>query len=141
VAGAVGVTFVYNSNRSAANAAQTAAALERAGLGPAVPGDTLWLQGDAGGGSGKDARREAIARKYCVIALVGDQLGDFSDAFNAAGSTPAQRRALAGAKALKTVWGHGWFILPNPVYGSALKGARDDVFPADKRWTPEQGAK
>lgn len=142
VAGAVGVTFVFNSNRAAANAAQTVAALDGAGLGPAVHGDTLWLQGDAGGGSGKDARRAAIAKKYCVIALVGDQLGDFSDAFNVAGTTPASRRALASGKALKTVWGHGWFILPNPVYGTALKGGRDDIFPADKRWTYEtQGAK
>ena len=33
-------------------------------------------------------------------------------------------------------WGAGWFVLPNPVYGSSLKGGFDDVFPADKRWAP-----
>jgi hypothetical protein len=27
-------------------------------------------------------------------------------------------------------------VLPNPVYGTALKGGLDDVFPADKRWSP-----
>lgn len=141
VANASHVTFVFNSNRSAANAAATAQALDKAGIGPAVHGDTLWLQGDEGGGSGKDARRAAIARKYCVIALVGDQLGDFSDLFNPAGATPVARRALAGGKAIKTNWGHGWFILPNPVYGTALKGGMDDVFPADTRWTDPEGAK
>lgn len=141
VAKAAHVTFVFNSNRSAANAAATAQALDKAGIGPAVHGDTLWLQGDAGSGSGKDARRAAIAQKYCVIAMVGDQLGDFSDLFNAVGATPAARRALAGGRAIKTLWGHGWFILPNPVYGTALKGGIDDVFPADKRWTDTEGVK
>jgi len=135
------VRFVFNTNRSVANAAQTEKALNGAGLGPAVHGDTLWLQGDAGSGSGKDARRAAIAQKYCVIAMVGDQLGDFSDLFNAVGATPAARRALAGGRAIKTLWGHGWFILPNPVYGTALKGGIDDVFPADKRWTDTEGVK
>ena len=141
VADASKVTFVFNSNRSAANAAATEKALNGAGLGPAVHGETLWLQGDDGGGSGKGARRRAIAKKYCVIAMVGDQLGDFSDLFNPPGATPAQRRALAGGKAIKTMWGHGWFVLPNPVYGTALKGGTDDVFPADKRWTETEGVK
>ncbi|VVT03624.1 5'-nucleotidase, lipoprotein e(P4) family [Sphingomonas sp. EC-HK361] len=140
VADSVGVTFVYNSNRAAANAGQTAATLTRAGLGPAAHGSTLWLQGDVGGGSGKDARRAAIADKYCVIAMVGDQLGDFSDLFNAPGEGPQARRAFAASKALKTIWGHGWFVLPNPVYGTALKGGLDDVFPADKRWSPTAAA-
>ena len=141
VADASHVAFVFNTNRAAANAAATEQALNRVGLGPAIHGDTLWLQGDADGGSGKDARRWAIAKKYCVIAMVGDQLGDFSDLFNPAGAAPAQRRALAGGRAIKTMWGHGWFILPNPVYGTGVKGGIDDVFPADKRWTDPEGAK
>ena len=135
VAAASKVTFVFNSNRSAANAAWTEAALDGAGLGPVKHGETLWLLGDEGGGAAKDARRWAIARKYCVVAMVGDQLGDFSDLFNAPGLTPQARRALVSAGELKMKWGHGWFILPNPVYGTALKGGIDDVFPTDKRWT------
>ena len=130
-----GVTMVYNSNRLASNAAQTEAALVGAGLGPVTHLKNLWLQGDEGTGSAKDPRRHAIALKYCVIAMVGDQLGDFSDLFNRPGMTPAMRRAAIDGEALRTIWGHGWFILPNPVYGSALKGGLDDAFPADKRWT------
>ena len=42
----MGVTVVFNSNRSAANAAQTQAAIDAAGLGPARHGDTLFLAGD-----------------------------------------------------------------------------------------------
>jgi 5'-nucleotidase (lipoprotein e(P4) family) len=132
---ALGIAVIFNSNRSRDNAAQTAAALEGVGLGPVKHGTTLWLKGDDGGGSGKDDRRWAIATGYCVIALVGDQLGDFSDLFNDPTLTPATRRALAASPQLASMWGQGWFVLPNPVYGTALKGGADDIFPYDMRWT------
>lgn len=131
------VALVFNTNRSAANAAQTAAMLDGLGLGPVAHGDTLWLQGDANSsGGGKDARRWAIAKTYCVIAMAGDQLGDFSDLFNAPGQAFDARRASAGGRYASVLWGHGWFMLPNPVYGTAVKGAMGEVFPLDKRWTP-----
>jgi len=127
-----GVTPIVNTNRSAANASFTVAALKAAGLGDFVHGETLFLQGDDGAGSGKDGRRARIAAKYCVIAMAGDQLGDFSDIFN---TLPvAERRAISVHGSAAGLWGKGWFVLPNPVYGSALKGGVDDVFPASKRW-------
>ncbi len=129
-----GVTVVFNSNRAAANAAWTAYALRAAGLGNAVHGQTLFLAGDDAGGSAKDGRRATIAAKYCVIAMAGDQLGDFSDLFAAIPSV-AERRAAAASGPIAALWGRGWFLLPNPVYGSALKGGFDDVFPSDKRWS------
>lgn len=132
---AAGITVIFNSNRTRDTAAQTEAALNHAGLGPAKHGATLWLKGDDGGGAGKDDRRWAIASGYCVIALVGDQLGDFSDLFNDPKLTPSTRRALAGAPDLAALWGNGWFVLPNPVYGTALKGGFDDIFPVDTLWT------
>lgn len=128
-----GITVIFNSNRGAASATQTAAAIEGAGLGPAVLGDTLWLR-DEGASSGKDERRWKIAEKYCVVAMVGDQLGDFSDLFNAPELTTSMRRNSATETLLAPLWGAGWFVLPNPVYGSALKGGLDDVFPKDKQW-------
>ena len=135
---AMGVTVVFNTNRSAANAAQTQAAIEGAGLGPARHGETLFLSGDDATGSKKDGRRATIAAKYCVVAMGGDQLGDFSDLFNA-GQTPAARRAVVQSPAITAKWGAGWFVLPNPVYGTALKGSRDEVFPPAIHWAPTQG--
>ena len=129
----IGVTVVFNTNRSAANAAQTQAAIEGAGLGPAVHGDTLFLQGDDATGNKKDGRRAMIAAKYCVIAMAGDQLGDFSDLFNA-GQKSGERRAAVLAPPLSAKFGAGWFLMPNPAYGTALKGSIDEIFPADKRW-------
>jgi 5'-nucleotidase (lipoprotein e(P4) family) len=135
-----GITVVFNSNRSAASAAQTAAALAHAGLGSAVPGETLWLRGE-GEGSGKDARRQQIAARYCIVAMAGDQLGDFSDLFNAPELGVQARRNIAGASLIAPLWGAGWFMLPNPVYGTGLKGSLDEVFPPETRWTDPQEKK
>ncbi|RYE02273.1 MAG: acid phosphatase [Sphingomonadales bacterium] len=128
-----GITVIFNSNRTTASAAQTAAAIEGAGLGPAVLGDTLWLR-DEGAPSGKDERRWKIAETYCIVAMVGDQLGDFSDLFNTGEYSVGMRRNMTSESLLATLWGAGWFVLPNPVYGSALHGGLDDVFPKDKQW-------
>lgn len=130
-----GVTVIFNSNRQTATGAATAAMLDAAGLGPARPGATLWLQGDVAPGSAKDPRRAAIVRRYCVIALVGDQLGDFSDLFNARDVSVPDRRRAAITAPFARLWGEGWFMLPNPVYGPGLRGSYDDVFPRDRRWT------
>ena len=130
---AMGVTVIFNTNRD--DAAGAARAIDAAGLGPAVHGDTLFVRTDTDTGDGKDARRRRIADRYCVIAMGGDQLGDFSDLFNEAGSV-AQRRARADAPRIAALWGRGWFVFPNPVYGKALKGSADDIFPADRRWHP-----
>lgn len=135
---AMGVTVVFNTNRSAGNAAGTVAALKASGLGDAVHGTTLFLQGDDDMKGRKDGRRWMIADRYCVVALGGDQLGDFSDLFNA--KAPFAWRREAAAETTARLWGHGWFVLPNPVYGSGLKGGFDDLFPTDKRWgdAPEE---
>ena len=132
---AMGVTVVFNTNRSAANADATKATIEGAGLGPAVHGETLFLAGDDATGSKKDGRRQTIAAKYCVIAMGGDQLGDFSDLFNTI-KPPTERRDATLTAPIAAKWGAGWFVLPNPVYGTGLKGGFDDIFPADKRWAP-----
>jgi 5'-nucleotidase (lipoprotein e(P4) family) len=128
-----GITVIYNSNRSASTAAFTAEALNKAGLGPVTLGDTLILRDDAAP-SGKDERRWKIAERYCIVAMGGDQLGDFSDLFNAKDLSVPARRNTTGNTLIAPLWGHGWFILPNPVYGSGLKGSMDEVFPKDKQW-------
>jgi 5'-nucleotidase (lipoprotein e(P4) family) len=137
---AEGVTVIFNSNRQAAAAAQTEAAIDGANLGPAAHGETLYLQGDIAPGSAKDPRRAAISSRYCVIALAGDQLGDFSDLFNARALSVPDRRRYATSPPFSALWGRGWFMLSNPVYGPGLRGTYDDVFPADRRWSdPGQG--
>ncbi len=129
-----GVAVIFNSNRSSANAAGTIAALRAAGMGEAVHGETLWLKGDAPGGSAKDARRWAIAERYCVVAMVGDQLGDFTDLFAAGDAPPRIRRNLAAQTMVAPMWGTGWFLLPNPVYGAGVTGGYEEIFPPNLQW-------
>jgi len=129
-----GVTVIFNSNRAAANAEGAEAALNAAGLGPARHGETLFLKGDDAEGSRKDGRRQTIAARYCVLAMTGDQLVDFSDLFTTEPNGVAARRATVAYSGIADLWGAGWFVMPNPVYGSALQGGPDDIFPKDKQW-------
>lgn len=133
---ALGVTVIFNTNRAAANADETEAALNFAGLGPAKHGETLFLKGDVDGKSAKDGRRNAIAQRWCVVAMGGDQLGDFSDGFVAL--TPPERRAAAASPVIGSMWGRGWFVLPNPVYGTGIGSTFDQTFPPATRWTDPQ---
>ena len=136
-----GVTVVFNSNRAAMNAAGAEAALNAAGLGPAKHGETLFLSGDDDKGSFKDGRRQMIAARYCVLAMAGDQLVDFSDLFKTEPNGVAARRATVAYSGIADMWGNGWFVMPNPVYGSALQGGPDDIFPKDKQWRDPGAAK
>jgi 5'-nucleotidase (lipoprotein e(P4) family) len=129
-----GITVIFNSNRAAVNAAGAEAALNAAGLGPAKHGETLFLSGDDDKGSFKDGRRQTISAKYCVLAMAGDQLVDFSDLFTTEPNGVAARRATVAYSGIADLWGAGWFVMPNPVYGSALQGGSDDIFPKDKQW-------
>lgn len=128
-----GITVIFNSNRNSANAVHTERQLDKLGLGPAKHGETLFLAGDDPTGSNKDQRRKVVADRYCVVAMAGDQLGDFSDHFNAI-SNASERRTSTEEGTIAAMWGKGWFMIPNSVYGPALKGGFDEVFPVGRRW-------
>lgn len=133
-----GVEVILNTNREAANVAGNIETIREAGFGEYVHGETLFLKGDTPGGSAKDGRRYAISENYCVIALVGDQLGDIADIFNDKSLSPAARRDLAGAPAFDGLWDKGWFILPNPTYGPFDGSSMEDVFPPETYWSPAE---
>ncbi len=68
----------------------------------------------------KTTRRAFIAEKYRIVALVGDDLGDFVDPKTFAGDR----------ERLEPRFGASWFLLPNPIYGSldqSLRQARAEV--------------
>lgn len=132
---AVGVAIIVNTNRSNTNPNGTVETLRAAGLGDYVYGETLFLRGDTPDGSGKDGRRAIISENYCVIALVGDQLGDIADAFNDNTLTVTDRRKLVTEPRISHLWGNGWFIMPNPMYGPSIEGDMRDVFPESSDWT------
>ena len=45
-----------------------------------------------------------------------------------------RRRAAVLLPAIGALWGNGWYILPNPVYGTAIGGTFDQVFPPATHW-------
>ena len=71
----------------------------------------------------KLSRREYVAKSHRVIMLFGDDYGDFVPCSRAIPSapctTPASRSSRNDAlDTHKDYWGNGWYILPNPMYGS-----------------------
>jgi 5'-nucleotidase (lipoprotein e(P4) family) len=80
------------------------------GIGPAPDPEHLLLRNERAEWNvgSKVARRAFIAKSYRVVALVGDDLGDFVDPMRYAGD-----RAR-----LEPRFGSTWFVLPNAMYGS-----------------------
>lgn len=131
-----GVTIIANTNRTAANAQGTEETLRLAGLGEFKHGETLFLLGDTPDGSSKDGRRAIIASKYCVIAMAGDQLGDFRNLFNNTKLNLKSRAANAIGSPFDKLWGNGWFLFSNPVYGPSIRGGYDEIFTPETKWEP-----
>lgn len=111
-----GVQAIFTSARRPSGNNAAAAMLAKIGFGEFVPGKTLILRGGESPISGDHVRR-TVASSYCVVAIVGDALGDFSDAFDAGDA--ARRPAAATETMVAPLWGAGWFLLPNPVRSTA----------------------
>ena len=109
-----GIAVIFTTRRSPESAAGVTAVLDRLGFGRFEPGRTLILLGGADAAKGDEQVRQVIAAGYCVIALVGDSLSDFSKLFEAADDA-RKRQTAATETMVAPLWGAGWFILPNPV--------------------------
>jgi 5'-nucleotidase (lipoprotein e(P4) family) len=122
----LGVTIIYISNRRCKmrpdnpdhcpQEADTIKNLTKVGF-PAIEStDVILLQNERyEWGPDKQSRREQVYKKYRVLMLFGDDLGDFLPKVRE-NSTPEVRHSLI--KKYKSHWGVKWFMLPNPVYGS-----------------------
>ncbi len=113
------VAVIFTAEGVASDAAPLAAALGRAGISGRGPGTTLFLHDPAGGVAEADRVRRQVAETYCVVALVGDALDEFSRLFDPAGDE-ARRRTAATETMVAPLWGAGWFLLPTPVRVAAL---------------------
>ena len=73
----------------------------------------LLLREDTGS---KEKRRREVMARYDVIALLGDNLGDFSDDFQSPTVNSIEERREK-VREYNDNWGTKWFVLPNPIYG------------------------
>ena len=83
----------------------------------------VMLSEEQGWNREKSARRELIASTHRVIMLLGDDLTDFVACTRTSPRTPCTDAATSQSRQDAVVeyaryWGHGWYILPNPMHGS-----------------------
>jgi 5'-nucleotidase (lipoprotein e(P4) family) len=125
------VEVFYVSNRNSNDFDDTARNL-RAQHFPMVDAEHLLLQQAH---EGKEPRRQEIGRKYKIVLLMGDNLGDFTDIFDK--QTSEVRSGLADENRDK--FGSLFIVLPNPMYGTwedclYPPGIQTDQQKSDLRW-------
>ncbi|MDB5252230.1 MAG: 5-nucleotidase, lipoprotein e(P4) family [Flaviaesturariibacter sp.] len=122
-----GATIFYISNRTTAQVGPTLRNLQTLGLPDADSAHLLFSTGV----SSKEARRKQVQAQYKVIMLLGDNLADFTTAFEK--GEIANR--FAATDAARNDWGSRFIVLPNASYGdweSALWGHRRGLTPQQK---------
>lgn len=107
-----GVEVFYITNRSADQFDITLKQLEYLGF-PNASAEYLQLMS---GSSDKTERRSKVEATHEVVMLLGDNLADFSSAFDRT-LGPVERRNLVDQEKYADLWGDKWIILPNAVYG------------------------
>lgn len=113
-ADAKGVKVFYISNRTKEEEDPTREVMTKYGFPMGGNVDTfLSAKEQPDWGSAKGTRRAVVAKDYRVLLLVGDNFGDFSDAYKG-----SEDERLKAYEADKVRWGHDWIMLPNPAYGS-----------------------
>ncbi len=122
-----GATVIFITNRAEEIRAGTIETLAQWGIdttGLADPKSLRLLM--KRGESSKTSRRDQVRAKYRILALVGDQLGDFSDEFEAVDDNTIAAR-LETVEEYDQEFGRRWFMLPNPVYGDWTYVLRGDA--------------
>lgn len=104
-----GVRVFYSSNRDEVQKAATMDNLRKVGF-PDVSPETVLLRTNE---SSKEPRRQIVLQKYRLVVLMGDNLNDFSDAFE---KKPIGDRFSEVDKA-RDLFGTRWIVLPNAMYG------------------------
>ncbi len=123
-----GATVFYVTNRRDELREATRKNLARLGFPLTDAREVVLTRGET---SDKEPRRLAVAKTHRILLLVGDNLGDFSSAFDDL-ATDA-RNAAADERA--ALWGVHWIVIPNPMYGAwetAIFHGRGRLGPAER---------
>ena len=107
-----GVRVFYVTNRKESEKAATASNLKKLGF-PGVSDETVLVRPEVGSSS-KEPRRAAVAAKYRIVLLAGDNLNDFDEVFEQS-RTIADR--LAAVERNRAQFGARFIVLPNVMYG------------------------
>jgi 5'-nucleotidase (lipoprotein e(P4) family) len=109
-----GVRVFYVTNRTKGEEPATRENMRKLGFPMQANIDTiLTAKEQPDWGSAKGTRRAAIAKHYRILLLLGDNFGDFTDAYK--GSVDERQKVYEENAAR---WGRDWLMLSNPSYGS-----------------------
>lgn len=109
-----GVKVFYVTNRTADQEEATRKNMEALGFPMGGNVDTFLMNNEKEGWTSKKGTRRAfIAENYRILLLIGDNYGDFSDAY---GGSETER--LASLEANMARVGRDWLFVANPEYGS-----------------------
>ncbi|HUF09509.1 MAG TPA: HAD family acid phosphatase [Rhodothermales bacterium] len=124
-ADAMGVTVIYLTNRRGNMEEATRRNLTDLGFPIDTTFDAVLTRGERPEWSRgeKTSRRNYVAEHFRVVALLGDNLGDFVDIEDL--SVDQRDYEVYGQRSL---WGSRWFMLPNPLYGSWESSAFGDRY-------------
>lgn len=106
----LGVEVFYITNRNLNEAEGTLKNLKDFGF-PYADGEHLMPKADT---SNKDVRRNKVFKNYEVILFLGDNLGDFSSAFDKVSEKQREEELVK----IKEKFGDIFIVLPNPNYGT-----------------------
>nr|WP_166176509.1 hypothetical protein [Altererythrobacter segetis] len=98
-----GIVVLWITRLPAGRAAEVAQALRASGLDPQGQDQLLLLRNAR---DRKQLLREDASKDVCVVAIAGDQRGDFDELFD-------YLRNPGGAVGLYPIMGHGWFLVPS----------------------------
>lgn len=104
-----GVDVFYISNRRVDQVDATVRNLVAAGFPQATVQHMLFKEKE----SGKEGRRQKVARTHEIVLLMGDNLNDFSDVFE----EKNVRDRFGATDRVKGEFGTRFIVLPNPMYG------------------------
>jgi 5'-nucleotidase (lipoprotein e(P4) family) len=105
-----GVKVFFISNRDEVQKQATIDNLKAVGFKDVAADNVVLRQGD----STKEPRRLAVAAKYRIVLLMGDNLDDFSNIFEK--KSVVDR--FAEVDKARDIWGKRFIVLPNAMYGT-----------------------
>jgi len=100
-----GVTIGWLTGNTADRAGAVRRALNASGLDPVGRDELVLLRYPE---ERKQTRREDFSRAFCVVAIAGDERGDFDELFQ-------YLKNPATAAPLEPLIGKGWFVIPQPL--------------------------
>lgn len=131
-----GVDVFYITNRLEEEREQTLKDLQRWNF-PDAKNEHLILKT---AGSGKGIRRDIVSKTHEIVMLFGDNLSDFSSAFDKQPTDTRNNLTISNA----ALFGNRFIVLPNTMYGdweSMLYNYQHQLSPAEKDSLIKRGLK